>query len=66
MKQILNSENESYFVAFAMGYADGKGKGVDDGETNFNTPEEKYLYEAGYERGVSDFCYIMDYGMFED
>jgi len=66
MKEILNSENEKNYIAYAMGYADGNAKGVDERKDIFYTPEEKYLYESGYERGLNDFCYCMDYGMFED
>ena len=66
MKQLLNRENEKHFIAYAMGYADGNERGVDERKDIFPTPEEQYLYGAGYERGLNDFCYSMDYGMFED
>jgi len=66
MKQLLNSENEKHFIAYAMGYSDGNAVGVDNRKDSFTTPEEQYLYDAGYERGVDDYCYLMDYGMFED
>jgi len=66
MKQLLNSENEKHFIAYAMGYSDGNAVGVDNKKAVFTTPEEQYLYEKGYERGEDDYGYAMDYGMFED
>ncbi len=49
-----------------MGYSDGNKEGINERSDTFNTPEEKYLYKAGYERGVTDYCYYMEYGRFED
>ncbi len=66
MNQILNRENEKYYIAYAMGYSDGNKEGINERSDTFNTPEEKYLYKAGYERGVTDYCYYMEYGRFED
>ena len=66
MEHLLNSETERYYIAYAVGYADGNTAGEDRRRNNFPTPDEQYLYDAGYESGLSDFCYYKDYGMFDD
>ena len=40
--------------AYALGYFDGRSKGVDC--NHFMCPYEHYAYGQGYERGVSDYC----------
>lgn len=66
MEHLLTSENEKHFIAYAVGYADGNTVGEDRRRNNFSTPEELYLYEAGYESGLNDYCYYKDNGMFDD
>jgi hypothetical protein len=47
--------NESYLLAFAMGYCDGKTTGVR--ENPFDEADaERYWYSRGYDAGVSAYC----------
>jgi len=43
-----------YAYAYAIGYWDGRSKGV--GDNKFKNDESRVAYGCGYERGVSDFC----------
>jgi hypothetical protein len=65
-QQLLNDETERHYIAYAVGYADGNTVGEDRRRNNFVSPEEQYLYNAGYESGLSDFPYYKDYGRFDD
>ena len=43
-----------YAYAYALGYWDGRSKGVEDNK--FEDDKSRVAYGFGYERGVSDFC----------
>lgn len=46
--------NHSLAYAYALGYYDGRSKGV---EVNcFEADEYRLAYTEGYERGVTDYC----------
>jgi hypothetical protein len=40
--------------AYALGYYDGRSKGVEDNQFTFD--DERQAYTEGYERGVTDYC----------
>jgi len=50
-----------YFYSYAKGYMQGLTQGVMDiPETLSET--DRYLWRAGYDRGVSDYCETIDNG----
>ncbi len=51
MNQLLNRENEKYYIAYAMGYSDGNKEGINERSDTFNTPEEKYLLQGRIRKG---------------
>lgn len=53
----MNLDNFDYNLAeaYALGYFDGRSKGVDTNPYEYDDTC-RFLYTQGYERGVADYC----------
>ena len=56
----------SELQAYALGYFYGRSQGNDPGLYSEDEGSCRHFYRAGYEAGVSDYCYMLDYGYAEE
>ena len=54
------TQKEMY--AYALGYFYGRSQGNDPGLYSEDEGSCRHFYLDGYEAGVSDYCYMADYG----
>jgi hypothetical protein len=52
----MDNLNYDHLNAYALGYYDGRAKGSDEFNPYAGDDPLRHLYNAGYERGVADYC----------